>query len=221
MNLILLAIAKRTYTLIYKVLDLQGSRCVAHIDHHLRFSISVGTIGVERLFTLPLAKESFPTSFKKGPNSSEPPIWGRQKGTCSDLFRFPLPICSALRSLFPGIPRFVPICSDLLRFLPICSDLFSEQIRTDQLGKPLSADPFCKSRILCYSCWLVPLEFSRHNRGTCRHRSSLAAAVAAADANLAILPTASSDCEEDFDKEVATLKPLVACHALMPEPMTA
>ena len=42
------------------------------------------------------------------------------------------------RSLFSGIPRFVPICSDLLRFP---SDLFSEQIRTNQ-GNPFLPTPF-------------------------------------------------------------------------------
>ena len=130
--------------------------------------------------------------------SSEPPIWGRQKGVtpiCSDLFRFPrfLPICSDLRSsqtsnpcffrfpcffcflislaffvrfpflfqglegfreeknpsdlrsLFSGMPRFLPICSDLLRFVPICSDLSSEQIRTNQ-GNPFLPTPFASPR---------------------------------------------------------------------------
>ena len=47
----------------------------------------------------------------------------------SDLFR--------LRSLFSGMPRFVPICSNLLRFLPICFQ--------NKSGKPLPAEPFCKS----------------------------------------------------------------------------
>ena len=58
-----------------------------------------------------------------------------------------------------------PIPSDLFRFLPICSDLFSEQIRS---GKPLSADPFCKSpiepevkRFLVYFCGSSSL-FSAH-----------------------------------------------------------
>ena len=64
----------------------------------------------------------------------------------SDLFRFPLflPICSDLRSLFSGIPRFE---SDLFRFAPISSDLFRFVFRTNQnkSGKPLSADPFGKS----------------------------------------------------------------------------
>ena len=72
------------------------------------------------------------------------PHLGSAEGGHPDLFRFPrfLPICSDLRSLFSGILRFVPICSDLLRFLPICSDLFSEQTNK---GNPFSADPFCKS----------------------------------------------------------------------------
>ena len=41
-------------------------------------------------------------------------------------------MCLFLVSIFLGMPRFVPICSNLLRFLPICADLFSEQIRTHQ-----------------------------------------------------------------------------------------
>ena len=51
----------------------------------------------------------------------------------SDLFRF------GVRSLLSGIPRFVPICSVFFRFV----------FRTNQnkSGKPLSADPFCKSPI--------------------------------------------------------------------------
>ena len=38
------------------------------------------------------------------------------------LFRYPpfLPIRSDLHSLFSGIPRLVPICSDFFRILPIC-----------------------------------------------------------------------------------------------------
>ena len=48
---------------------------------------------------------------------SEPPLWGRQKVVtpiCSDFPVF-LPICSDLRSLFSGIPRFVPIYFELFR----------------------------------------------------------------------------------------------------------
>ena len=52
------------------------------------------------------------------------PTVGSEKGGLPDLLRF---------------PRFLPICSDLLRFLPICSQ--------NKSGKPLSADPFCKSPI--------------------------------------------------------------------------
>ena len=67
------------------------------------------------------------------------PNLGSAEGGHPDFFRFPrfLPICSDLRSLFAGMPRFVPICSDFFRFV----------FRTNQnkLGKPLSADPFCKS----------------------------------------------------------------------------
>ena len=45
---------------------------------------------------------------------------------CSDLFRFALLVFGNTL-----------ICSDLLRFLPICFQ--------NKAGKPLSADPFCKS----------------------------------------------------------------------------
>ena len=48
---------------------------------------------------------------------------GSAEGCHPDLFRF-LPFCSDSRSLFSGIPRFAPICSDLLQFAPICSCLF-------------------------------------------------------------------------------------------------
>ena len=63
-----------------------------------------------------------------------------------------VPICSD----FPVFFRFVPICvprlrecPDLFRFAPISSDLFRFVFRTNQnkSGKPLSADPFCKSPI--------------------------------------------------------------------------
>ena len=75
-------------------------------------------------------------------NVSESPVRGRQKGVT--------PICSD----FPVFFRFVPICApcfreylDLFRFVPICSDFFRFVFRTNQnkSGKPLSADPFCKS----------------------------------------------------------------------------
>ena len=61
-----------------------------------------------------------------------------------------VPICSN----FPVFFRFVPICApcfrecpDLFRFAPISSDLFRFVFRANQnkSGKPLSADPFCKS----------------------------------------------------------------------------
>ena len=86
--------------------------------------------------------------------SSEPPLWGRQKGVTpisSDLFRFPrfVPICA------PCFWEFVPICSDLFRFLPICSDLFSEQIRTNQ-GNPFLPTPFESPRSLHPSTWKTP-----------------------------------------------------------------
>ena len=69
---------------------------------------------------------------------SEPPHLGSAEGGHPDLFRFPrfLPICSALRSLFSGMPW-------LFRFALISSDLFSEQIRTNQ-------NPFCPP------LWRVP-----------------------------------------------------------------
>ena len=56
--------------------------------------------------------------------SSEPPVWGRQKGV----------------TLFS---------SDFFRFAPFSSGLFRFVCRTNQnkSGKPLSADPFCKSPI--------------------------------------------------------------------------
>ena len=61
----------------------------------------------------------------------------------SDLFRFAVLV-------FGNAPIF---CSDffrLFRFLPISSDFFRFVFRTNQnkSGKPLSADPFCKSPIL-------------------------------------------------------------------------
>ena len=71
---------------------------------------------------------------------SEPPlVWGRQKGVtpiCFDLLRF-LPICSDLRSLLSGMPRFVPICSDSFRFVLICFQNKSEQIRETTFCRPL------------------------------------------------------------------------------------
>ena len=70
---------------------------------------------------------------------------GSAEGGHPDLCRFPrfLPICFDLRSLFLGIRRFVPICS-------VFFDLFRFVFRTNQSksGKPLSADPFCKSPTL-------------------------------------------------------------------------
>ena len=62
-----------------------------------------------------------------------------------NLFRFP----RFLRFVPIWAPCFgnTPICSDLFRFLPICSVFFRFVFRTNQntSGKPLSADPFCKS----------------------------------------------------------------------------
>ena len=81
--------------------------------------------------------------FKMTLQIGAPDDLGSAEGDHPDLFRFPrfLPICSDLRSLFPGMPRFVPICSVFFQFVPA--------FRTNQnkLGKPLSADPFCKSPI--------------------------------------------------------------------------
>ena len=62
--------------------------------------------------------------------SSEPPVWGHQKG----VFRF-VPISPFSSDSF----RFAflvfwntPICSDLFRIASISFDLFSEQIKPDQ-----------------------------------------------------------------------------------------
>ena len=82
-----------------------------------------------------------------------------------DLFRF-VPICSPFSA---DLFRFAlllfgnaPICSDLLRFAPISSDLFRFVFRTNQnkSGKPLSADPFCKS-LTCehFSCFSFVFSF--------------------------------------------------------------
>ena len=61
---------------------------------------------------------------------------------------FFVPICSDFAVFF----RFVPICvpclreyPDLFRFAPICSDVFVFRANQNKSGKPLSADPFCKS----------------------------------------------------------------------------
>ena len=74
------------------------------------------------------------------------PNLGSAEGGHPDWFRF-LPICFDLRSWFSGIPPCVPICSGLLHFFR------SVRCRTNQnkSGKPLSADPFCKSLILVAS----------------------------------------------------------------------
>ena len=57
----------------------------------------------------------------------------------SDLFRFAFLVCGN-----------IPICSDLFRFALFSSDLFRFGFRTNRnkSGKPLSADPFCKSPII-------------------------------------------------------------------------
>ena len=73
------------------------------------------------------------------------PSMGSPERGHPDLFRFvPIsPFSSDLRrTLFSGIPQFVPICSDFFRFVPICSDLFRFVFRTNQnkSGKP----PFCR-----------------------------------------------------------------------------
>ena len=54
---------------------------------------------------------------------------GSAEGGHPDLFRF-----------VPLVFGTAPICSDLLRFLPICF-----QNKSEKSGKPLSADPLCKS----------------------------------------------------------------------------
>ena len=77
------------------------------------------------------------------------PDLGSAEGGHPILFRF-VPISPFSSDLF----RFAflvfgntPICSDLFRFAPFSSDLFRFVFRTNQnkSGKPLSADPFCKS----------------------------------------------------------------------------
>ena len=108
----------------------------------------------------------------------------RFEGGHPDLFRFPrfLPICSDLRSCcreYPALLRFVPICSNLFRFV----------VRTNQntSGKPLSADPFCRSPSLSKSkdiqgkmpfssvCWIFQLLFGpSENRETGRNRAKMA-----------------------------------------------
>ena len=74
--------------------------------------------------------------------TSEPPIWGRQKGVtpiCSDFpvfFRF-VPICAPCFREYPDFFRFVPICSVFFRFVPICFQNKSEQIRKTPFCRPL------------------------------------------------------------------------------------
>ena len=75
---------------------------------------------------------------------------------CSDFpvfFRF-VPICAPCFREYPDLFRFVPICSVFFRFVPIC-------FRTNQnkSGKPLSADPFCKSPIILLQ-YSLSLSFS-------------------------------------------------------------
>ena len=79
--------------------------------------------------------------------NSESPIWVGRRGSprfapiCSDFpvfFRF-VPICVPCLREYPDLFRFVLICSVFFRFVPICFQ--------NKSGKPLSADPFCKSPI--------------------------------------------------------------------------
>ena len=75
------------------------------------------------------------------------PFWRGLSGTNSGGRFAPGRFCSlamesALRCLFSGVPRFVPICSVFLRFVPICF-----QTNQNKSGKPLAADPSCKSRM--------------------------------------------------------------------------
>ena len=65
-----------------------------------------------------------------------------------DLFRF----SSDLRSLFSGIPRSVPICSDFFRFVPICFQNKSEQIRETPFADPLQ---FPEPSNPCFSVFLA------------------------------------------------------------------
>ena len=75
------------------------------------------------------------------------PNLGSQERGHLDLFQFPhiLPICSDLRSLFSGMPRFVPTCSNFFWFV-------FRTIRTN------SADSFCKSPnwVLLFDCKFRP-----------------------------------------------------------------
>ena len=79
--------------------------------------------------------------------SSEPLVWGRQKGV------------TPISSDFPVFFRFVPICApcfreypDLFRFAPFSDDWFRFVFRTNQnkSGKPLSADPFLQIPDFCH-----------------------------------------------------------------------
>ena len=73
---------------------------------------------------------------------SGPPNLGSAEGGLPDLFRF-VPISPFSSYLFRFACGNTPICSDLLRFLPVCSEVF--QNKSEQIRKPLSADPFCKT----------------------------------------------------------------------------
>ena len=91
-------------------------------------------------------------------------VWPRIRSPHFGVGRRVLPRFVPICSNFPVFFRFVPIspfssdlfrfallvfaiCSDLFRFAPFSSDLFRFVFRTNQnrSGKPLSADPFCKS----------------------------------------------------------------------------
>ena len=74
---------------------------------------------------------------------NEAPDLGSAEGDHPDLFRFvPIsPFSSDLRSLFSGVPRFVPICSVFFRFVPLCFQNKSEQIRETPFCPPLLQIP--------------------------------------------------------------------------------
>ena len=114
-----------------------------------------------------------PCDVNRAPNrncsehSSEPPIWGQQKGVtliCSDLFRFPrfLPICFRFALL---VFRSTPICSALLRFVPICFQNKSEHIRETPGCRPLLQIPeFCWDECFWGGGWILSGGFACSGR---------------------------------------------------------
>ena len=97
--------------------------------------LSPGTLRARR------ARET-PVAGRGGCNLGAPTLGSAERGH-PDFFRFvPIsPFCSDLRSLFSGIPRFVPICSVLFRFVPRTNQNKSEQIRETPFCWPLLKVP--------------------------------------------------------------------------------